>query len=50
MGALQNTRAAGTASGVATRYGLTVQGPDPGGGPDFPYPFRPTMGPTQPPV
>jgi len=50
MVALQNTKAAGTASGVATRYGLTVRGPNPGEGRDFPYPSIPTMGPTQPPV
>ena len=31
--------------GIATRYGWTVRGSNPGGGRDFPHPSRPTWGP-----
>ena len=38
--------------GIATRYGLDGPGIESrwGGGRDFPHPYRPTLGPTQPPV
>jgi len=36
--------------GIATRYGLTVRGSNPGGGRDFPHLSRTALGPTQPPV
>jgi len=34
--------------GIATRYGLDGPGSDPVSGPDFPYSFRPVLGPIQP--
>ena len=36
--------------GIATRYGWTVRGSNPGWGWDFRHPSRPAIGPTQPPV
>jgi len=43
-----------SAVGIAPRYGLDGPGIESrwggGGGGDFPYPSRPAMGPTQPPV
>ena len=36
--------------GLATRYGLDGQGIESRCGRDFPYPSRPTLGPTQPPT
>ena len=36
--------------GIATRYGLDSPGIESRWGRDFPHPFRPTLGPTQPPV
>ena len=36
--------------GIATRYGLDGPGSNSCGGRDFPYPSRPALGPTQPPV
>ena len=35
--------------GIATRYRLDGPGMEPRWGRDFPYPSRPTLGPTQPP-
>ena len=36
--------------GIATRYGLDGPGIESRWGRDFPYPSRPALGPTQPPV
>jgi hypothetical protein len=36
--------------GIATCYGLNVPGIESRCGRDFPYPSRPVLGPTQPPV
>jgi hypothetical protein len=36
--------------GIATRYGLDGPGIESRWGRDFPKPFRPALGPTQPPV
>jgi len=39
-----------TAVGSATCYGLDGPGSSRGGGREFPYPSRPALGPTQPPI
>ena len=39
-----------SAAGIATRYGLDSSGIESRMGRDFPYPSRPAMGPTQPPI
>jgi len=36
--------------GIATRYGLDGPGIESRWGRDFPYPSRPALGPTQPPI
>ena len=36
--------------GIATLYGLDGPGIEPWWGRDFPHPFRPAVGPTQPPI
>ena len=36
--------------GIDTRYGLDGPGIESRWGQNFPHPFRPTVGPTQPPV
>jgi hypothetical protein len=38
----------GSSVGIATRYGLDGPGIESRWGRDFPYPFRPALGPTQP--
>ena len=42
---LNENLSAGSSVGIATGYGWTVRGSNPGGGRDFPH-----LGPTQPPV
>jgi hypothetical protein len=39
-----------SAVGIATRYGLDGPGVEFWWGQDFPYPPRPALGPTQPPI
>ena len=39
-----------SAAGIATRYGLDGPGIESRWGSDFPHPYRPALGPTQPPV